>query len=144
MKKAPVLSAGVVVVRREGGEWTLLLLRAYKNWDFPKGLVEPGEDTLQTALREAREEAGLVDLRFPWGREFRETEPYNQGRKIARYYLAETSQAKVTFSINPELGAPEHHEYRWLTFEDAVGLAPQRLLPIIAWARTLITQRPES
>jgi 8-oxo-dGTP pyrophosphatase MutT (NUDIX family) len=133
-----VLSAGVVPVRREGSEWRILLLRAYKNWDFPKGLVEPGEDPLEAALREAQEEAGLSDLQFIWGKEFKETEPYNQGRKTARYYLAETSEIKVTFSINPELGAPEHHEYRWLTFEEAAGLLPERLRPVLEWAGALI------
>ncbi len=138
MKKAPVLSAGVVVVRREGGERRLLLLRAYRNWDFPKGLVEPGENPAEAAVREAREEAGLTDLQFSWGHEFKETEPYNQGRKIARYYLAETSQTRITLSMNPALGAPEHHEYRWLTFEEAAKLAPPRLGPIISWAKALL------
>ena len=37
------LSAGVVVVRNVQGSWLFLMLRAYRNWDFPKGLVEPGE-----------------------------------------------------------------------------------------------------
>lgn len=138
MKPAPILSAGVVVVRREGGEWRLLFLRAYKNWDFPKGLVEPGEDPFEAARREAREEAGLVDLEFSWGREYQETEPYNRGRKVARYYLAETSQTRIVFSINPELGAPEHQEFCWLTFDEARELAPPRLKPLIAWAEGLL------
>ena len=138
MKPAPVLSAGVVVVRREGGEWRLLLLRAYKNWDFPKGLVESGEDPLEAAVREAQEEAGLTDLKFTRGREYQETEPYNQGRKVARYYLAETSKTLIVLSVNPELGKPEHHEYRWLTFGEARKIAPPRLLPIILWAEGLI------
>ncbi len=138
MKPAPILSAGVVVVRREGGAWRLLFLRAYKNWDFPKGLVEPGENPLEAARREAREEAGLVDLKFSWGRGYQETEPYNRGRKVARYYLAETPEARIVFSINPELGAPEHHEYRWLTFDQARELAPPRLKPVIAWAEGIL------
>jgi 8-oxo-dGTP pyrophosphatase MutT (NUDIX family) len=138
-----VLSAGAVVVRREGGEWQFLLLRAYKNWDFPKGIVEPGEDSLQTALREVREEAGLVDLKFSWGKEFKETEPYNRGRKIARYYLAETAQTKITFSINPDIGAPEHHEYRWLAFPEVRGLAPERLRPVIEWAHGILGESGE-
>jgi bis(5'-nucleosidyl)-tetraphosphatase len=133
-----VLSAGVVVVRREGREWKFLMLRAYRNWDFPKGVVESGEAPLQTALREVREEAGIRDLEFSWGGEFRETDPYNQGRKIARYYLAETAETEVTFSINPEIGGPEHHEYRWLTYAEALELAPERLRPVMVWARGLL------
>lgn len=133
-----ILSAGIVIVRKEGKEWKYLFLRAYRNWDFPKGVVESGEDPLQTALREAEEEAGISDLNFPWGYVFKETEPYSRGKKIARYYIAETSQTKVIFSINPELGAPEHHEYRWLPYEEIKRLSPERLLPIIEWAHSLI------
>ena len=51
------LSAGVIVVRRAPQGWLFLLLRAYRNWDFPKGLVEPGESPLATARRELGEEA---------------------------------------------------------------------------------------
>ena len=133
-----ILSAGIIIVRKEGDEWKYLFLRAYRNWDFPKGEVESGEDPLETAKREAKEEAGISDLNFPWGYVFKETEPYRGGEKIARYYIAETSQSKVTFSINPELGSPEHHEYRWLTYEEIKKLSSERLLPIIEWAHSLI------
>ncbi len=52
-------SAGVVVVRLAQRKLRYLLLRAYRNWDFPKGLVEPGEDPIDAALREVREETTL-------------------------------------------------------------------------------------
>lgn len=133
-----ILSAGIIIVRKEGDEWKYLFLRAYRNWDFPKGEVESGENPLETAQREAKEEAGISDLNFSCGYVFKETEPYRGGKKIARYYIAETSQSKVTFSINPELGSPEHHEYRWLTYEEIKKLSPERLLPIIEWAHSLI------
>ena len=133
-----ILSAGIVLVRKESGGWKYLFLRAFKNWDFPKGLVESGEDPLETARREAEEETGITDLNFPWDYIFKETEPYSGGRKIARYYIAETSQSDVKFSINPELGTPEHHEYRWLSYETMRKLSPERLLPIIEWAHNLI------
>ena len=35
-------------------------------WSFPKGLVEPGEDVLATALREFREETGLAPPQAPY------------------------------------------------------------------------------
>jgi len=133
-----ILSAGLVIVRKEKDSWKFLFLRAYRNWDFPKGEVESGEDPMDTAKRESQEEAGITDLKFPWGHVFKETEPYRNGKKVARYYLAETSQSEVTSSINPELGNPEHHEYRWLTFQDIKNLAPERLLPIIDWAQGII------
>lgn len=133
-----IRSAGVVVVRKEANQWKYLFLRAYRNWDFPKGIVEPSEDPLETAKREVQEEAGITNLNFRWGDVFKETSPYSGGRKIARYYLAETPESIVTFSINPEIGGPEHHEYRWLSYDEFRKLSPQRLLPIIEWANDLI------
>jgi 8-oxo-dGTP pyrophosphatase MutT (NUDIX family) len=136
------LSAGIVIVRKEDQDWKFLFLRAYRNWDFPKGMVEPGEDPLESAIRETKEEAGISDLNFKWGHVFKETKPYpgpfNRKKKIARYYIAETSQVKVTFAINPDLGKPEHHEYRWLSYEELIKLSPERLLRIIEWAKSQI------
>ena len=57
-------SSGIVVLRRVAVGWRVLLLRAFRNWDFPKGLIAPGEDPLTAALREAREETGLTELTF--------------------------------------------------------------------------------
>jgi bis(5'-nucleosidyl)-tetraphosphatase len=130
-------SAGVVVVRRFDGQWRYLVLRAYRNWDFPKGLIEPGEDALQTAMRETEEETGLSDLAFRWGQDFRETEPY-AGGKIARYYVAESAAGEVFLPVSPELGRPEHHEFRWLAWDDARRLLPPRLVPILDWAHLRI------
>ena len=136
-----ILSAGVVVVRKDNGEWKFLFLRTYRNWDFPKGIVEPSENPLEAAKREVMEETGISDLTFPWGTVYRETQPYwSGGKKVARYYIAETSQSKVTFSINPEIGRPEHHEYRWVTYDEIKALAPARLLDIIKWANGLVHQ----
>ena len=39
-------SAGVVVVRPGDDGWRYLVLRAFRNWDFPKGLVESDEQPL--------------------------------------------------------------------------------------------------
>lgn len=129
-----ILSAGIVVVRREDEGWKFLLLRAFRNWDFPKGEVEPGESPLETAVRETREEAGIADLEFRWGHAFQETAPYNRGTKTARYYLAVTPQTEVVFAVNPAIGGPEHHEYRWVGAEELGLLVPARLKPIAAWA----------
>jgi len=41
------LSSGVAVFRELKTQPLFLLLRAYRNWDFPKGEVESGEDPLQ-------------------------------------------------------------------------------------------------
>jgi 8-oxo-dGTP pyrophosphatase MutT (NUDIX family) len=134
-----VLSAGVVVVRREGGVWQYLLLRAYDYWDFPKGVVEAGEDPLDAARREVEEETGLMEFNFRWGHGFSETEPYGKG-KIARYYMAETTQREIVLPISPELGRPEHHEYRWVSYREARKLLVPRVAHILDWAHALIRE----
>jgi len=126
-------SAGVVVVRWTGEAWRYLLLRVFRTWDFPKGGVEAGESPLQAAIREVEEETGLTTLDFRWGEAFRETVPYSGG-KVARYYVAASTEGKVSLPINPELGRPEHHEFRWVDLAEAYALAPPRLQGVISWA----------
>ncbi|MGA1864873.1 MAG: bis(5'-nucleosyl)-tetraphosphatase [bacterium] len=137
-----ILSAGIVIVRKEKDDWRYLFLRAYKNWDFPKGIVEPSENHLEAAKREVKEETGITDLHFRWGYIYKETLPYySGGEKIARYYIAETSESNVTFSVNPDIGRPEHHEYRWLSYDEIKRFSPKRLLMIIDWANDIINQK---
>ena len=135
---APNRAAGAVVFRRSDRGIRLLVLRAYKNWDFPKGLIEPGEDALAAARREVREETGLAELDYPFGDEFKETLPYS-GNKVARYYLAQTDAEKIELPVSPELGRPEHHEYRWASFKEAQDLLPPRLGVVLEWARKTLT-----
>jgi bis(5'-nucleosidyl)-tetraphosphatase len=132
------LSSGVVVARQTGASWNVLLLRAYNYWDCPKGVVEAGEDPLGTARREVREETGIEELDFRWGEGFIETEPYSKN-KVARYYLAATSVADVKLPVNEELGRPEHHEFRWLTFESGRKLAVPRVAAVLSWAERLLS-----
>jgi bis(5'-nucleosidyl)-tetraphosphatase len=113
------------------------MLRAYRNWDFPKGLVEPGETPLAAARREVTEETGITDLRFAWGESYTETAPY-AGNKVARYHVAETSTERVVLPIQPDLGRPEHHEARWLTAAEALALASPRLQRVVRWATEVI------
>ncbi|QKT04433.1 NUDIX domain-containing protein [Ectothiorhodospiraceae bacterium 2226] len=128
-------SAGLIVVRRGPRGWEFLLLRAYRNWDFPKGRIEPGEGPLAAARREIREETGLGNLHQPWGTGFIETPPYARG-KVARYYLAEAPpDARVHLPVNPELGHPEHHEWRWCPPEEAGPLLVPRLRRVLNWAQ---------
>ncbi|HFC47155.1 MAG TPA: NUDIX domain-containing protein [Dissulfuribacter thermophilus] len=137
-----VLSAGVIVVRREDGEWYYLLLRAFGYWDFPKGIVEEGEDPLDAAIREVEEETGINDLTFHWGPVYKESAPYLGGRKKARYYVAETKTKDVELRVNPELGHPEHDAYRWVDFDEAMAMLAERVKPCITWARDLIESQP--
>jgi len=127
------LSAGVVVVRDTAEGPRYLLLRAYKHWDFPKGMVEPGEEPLAAARREVAEETGIDELDFAWGETFCETAPYARG-KVARYYLARTPREDVVLAANPQTGIHEHMEYRWVRRTDAAALVTPRVRQILDWA----------
>jgi len=78
----PVRSAGLLLFRRTPGAVEVLLVHpggpfwATKDegvWSIPKGLVDPGEDDLDAAVRETREELGVnVDGEFMALGEFRQ------------------------------------------------------------------------
>ena len=131
------LSCGVVVVRQSDDGWRTLMLRAYRNWDFPKGLMEQGETPMQAAVREVGEETGIRQLSFDWGDKYIETGPYNRG-KVARYYLARTEEEKVVMGIVPELGRAEHHQSLWVDFDKAYDLTAPRVRAVVQWARQII------
>lgn len=131
--RTPRLSAGVVVVRQTEEGWRFLLLRAFNHWDFPKGMVESGEEPFAAALREVREESLITDLEFTWGKSSVRTGPYSRG-KVACYYIAQTGTAEVTLPVNPELGRPEHSEFRWVDHDEAARLVSPRLRPVLKLA----------
>jgi len=131
------LSCGVILVRRTDDGWVTLMLRAFHHWDFPKGIRERGEEPMEAAVREVGEETGVTDLSFDWGDRFFETGPYSRG-KVARYFIAATGQKDVEMGISPETGEPEHHEWRWVTFDEAYDLGSPRVRSIVQWARQII------
>ena len=131
------LSCGVVVARKAETGWVTLMLRAFHHWDFPKGIRERGEEPMEAAIREVGEETSVTELSFDWGDRFFETGPYSRG-KVARYFIATTHQEKVEMGISPETGEPEHHEWRWVSFDEAYDLGSPRVRTIVQWARQII------
>jgi bis(5'-nucleosidyl)-tetraphosphatase len=141
-----IKSCGAVIFRKNYTGTEYLLLRAYSNWDFPKGIFEFDEDEnfLETAKREIEEETSLKHIAFvvrDGKKLFIETEPYGKQRKIARYYLCyvslENSQ-NVFLPISKELGRPEHDEFRWVNFDDAKELLKDRVRSVVEWADKII------
>jgi 8-oxo-dGTP pyrophosphatase MutT (NUDIX family) len=121
-KAAPLeeTSAGGVVFRRtpENGALFLLIRDSYRNWGFPKGHVEPGEERADAARREVAEETGLADLvihvpvqDIDWFFRFR-------GRlihKTCAFYLMESAAGEVCPQKDEGITA-----CRWLSFEEAL------------------------
>jgi 8-oxo-dGTP pyrophosphatase MutT (NUDIX family) len=52
------VSCGVLVVNAQG-QLLLCHVTHTAKWDIPKGMQDPGEGALETAIRELREEAGI-------------------------------------------------------------------------------------
>ncbi|MBS3132584.1 NUDIX domain-containing protein [Candidatus Woesearchaeota archaeon] len=111
-------SAGAVIYRKEDGKVNyLILFYGAGHWDYVKGNVEPDEEEEETVLREAEEEAGLMDLKLIRG--FKERISYfykSEGKTISKevvFYLGETGRKEVKLSA-------EHKGYKWLELDKAV------------------------
>jgi 8-oxo-dGTP pyrophosphatase MutT (NUDIX family) len=113
-------SAGGVVFRRmpENGAMFLLIRDSYRNWGFPKGHLEPGEERADAARREVAEETGLADLvvhapvqEIDWFFRFR-------GRlihKTCAFFLMESAAGEVCPQQDEGITA-----CRWLPLEEAL------------------------
>lgn len=56
-----VQKAGAIILNHTDRKSALLLYRAkQQDWTFPKGHVDPGENSTETMVREIREETGLT------------------------------------------------------------------------------------
>jgi 8-oxo-dGTP pyrophosphatase MutT (NUDIX family) len=88
-----VTGAGAVVFRRRQGAFEIFFVKnAYGYWTFPKGKQEKGESLVQTAIREAGEEAGLSGLKLiaPLGRtQFRFRQNGALVQKSVHFFLFE-------------------------------------------------------
>lgn len=108
-------SAGVVVVN--DGKFLLLLYDA-GHWDFPKGHIEKDESAEQAALRELKEETGIVDAEILPG--FSSSIRYffkKEGQTVVKevvFFVARTRTSKVVLSH-------EHKDFIWLNFNDALA-----------------------
>ena len=108
-------SCGALVVRREGDDFYILMIRHKLggNRSFPKGHMEEGESEYATALREVMEE---TSSRVAIISDFRATVSYSPGPGVMKevvYFLAFTTEK----SIKPREG--EIAEVEWVPIDKA-------------------------
>lgn len=112
-------SAGAVVFYMDESLLEYLLLHYEAgHWDFPKGVIEPGETELDTVRREVWEETGIKDIEIV--PEFRREIHYfyrklgQLVRKTVVFYLARAPTKEVRLSY-------EHVGYIWLDYPRALS-----------------------
>ena len=111
-------SSGVVLFRKENEKKLfLLLLYPSGHWDFVKGKMEKGESPHETAIRETKEETGIIDTKFLDN--FEEWIEYDfqfEGELVHKkvvFFLGETKTKNVKISH-------EHLNYTWMEYAEAM------------------------
>ena len=128
-------SAGTIIIDDSGSEKTILCLRSYSNWDFPKGQLEEGEAAIDAAVRETLEETSLKDgVDYVLTGESAPSITYGSGKskKTALFFIAKRVSDKPPFlPVNPELGKPEHDEWKWIPLTELGFFYASRFSPVI-------------
>jgi 8-oxo-dGTP pyrophosphatase MutT (NUDIX family) len=145
--KVPVkdqTSAGGVVFRGDGAGAEVVIVSVGSNnrWQLPKGLVDKGENPEVTAVREAREEAGVS------------SEVIQPIETIEYWYVGLDNGIRVRFHKRVHFyllryisGDTRDHDWevneaRWVPIEDATGqLAFDNERRVMERARELISSR---
>lgn len=118
-------SCGAVVYRNVSGKREYLVIlnkkgNASGHWGFPKGHTEDGENEVQTAIREIREETG-IDL-TKCGRldtDFRAVSSYSPRENVEKdviFFVAEITDENGADIV---LQQSEVADFKWVEYADA-------------------------
>ena len=139
------VSAGGVAFREHRGQVEVVLVSVgpQRRWQLPKGLVDKGEEPEATAVREAREEAGVT------------TEVVTLIETIEYWYAGLDKGERVRFHKRVHFyllrylsGDPSDHDWevneaRWVPIDEAVGqLAFDNERRVTESARRIVGAKP--
>ena len=139
-----IVSCGTLVVNPRS-QLLLCHVTHTAKWDIPKGTQDPGESTLETAMRELREETGLA-----FGPErFTDLGPFDYRRdKRLHLYLVESGGELTSLdhlrcsSFFPHHASgrptPEMDGYRWASRDQVRSLCWPRMAELLLsldWSR---------
>ena len=136
-----IQSAGVIIIDRGCKPTKVLILRAYSDWDFPKGRVEKGESLRAAAIRELQEETGLTMSDCELTPDVAPSITYGSGskKKRATFFVANRKSGTEPFlPVNPELGKPEHDEWRWVDATQLSSIMPGRFGPVVNYINKIL------
>ncbi len=152
----PQISVGLLMYRVRGSALQVFLVhpggplwakKDLGSWSLPKGLIEPGEDPLDAALREVREETG-----FAVSGPFIPLPPVKvRSGKIVRAWAVEydcdpKQMRSSTFSMEwpPRSGKrqnfPEVDRAEWFGIEQARKKILEGQLPLIAEVENMLSK----
>ncbi len=143
MKLPRRISCGVIVT--DGANLLLGHATRTPRWDIFKGLAEPGEPLLQAAVRELREETGLVAQ--PAVLASRGIHPYLRDKALALFVwrlseLPEPNSLRCSSIIDrpgyPRM--PELDRFGIFAFDEALTMVGKNLARVLNEACPLITK----
>ena len=122
MRTVREVSAGGVIYRWREGQAEVALIHTGKRWGLPKGHVEAGERVEETAVREVREETGLLgkldrklgQISYTYRGKSRTGRPIRVAKRVT-FFLLEYMEGEV-HSHDYEV-----EEARWFALDEALA-----------------------
>ncbi|HSK31468.1 MAG TPA: divalent cation tolerance protein CutA [Candidatus Limnocylindria bacterium] len=140
------VSSGGVIYRKHGDDLEIALIHVRNRWGLPKGHVEDGESVEAAALREVREETGLVgkpirklgDIRYSYRDKTKTGEPIRIYKRVHFYLLS---------YVKGDVRDHDHEadDARWFPIEQAMKqlkFATERKMVHRAWSTLTARQGP--
>lgn len=127
-KSKRTIAAGFVIMTPDLRR-VLVLIQNGKG-DLPKGMMNPGETSLECALRETFEEAGVI------------IDPQDIVSRVPCTYegvdiYVAVKECEPYILPNPKTGITEHEGYKWMTWREAERFIPRYLRHGIEYARAI-------